>query len=90
VLAVWLFLIWERIGTARAVESRGNAADNNFTVSGSKRLGVDVTFKQLAAICLKENDRRLAPYDERLIRPTFVPTVVRLALRLIRDEPGAA
>jgi hypothetical protein len=90
VLAVWLFLIWERIGTARAVERRGNAADNNFTVSGSKQLGVDVTFKQLAAICLKENDRRLAPYDERLIRPTFVPTMMRLALRLIRDEPGTA
>jgi hypothetical protein len=30
---------WERIGTARAVESRDNAADNNFTVSGSKQLG---------------------------------------------------
>jgi hypothetical protein len=51
---------------------------------------VEVTFKQLAAICLKENDRRLAPYDERLIRPTFVPTMMRLAMRLIRDEPVTA
>ena len=86
VLAVWLFLIWERIGTARAVERHGNAADNNFTVSGSKQLGVDIDFKQLARICLKENDRRLAPYDVRLIRPAFVPWIIRLALRFMKDE----
>jgi hypothetical protein len=88
VLAVWLFLIWERIGTARAVESHGNAADNNFTVSGSKQLGVAIDFKQLARICLKENDRRLAPYDERLIRPAFVPMMIRLALRFMKDAPS--
>jgi hypothetical protein len=89
VLAVWIFLIWERIGTARAVESHGNAADNNFTMSGSKQLGVDVDFKQLARICLKENDRRLAPYDERLIRPRFVPALARLAIRFMKDESPA-
>ena len=88
VLAVWLFLIWERIGTARAVERHGNAADNNFTVSGSKQLGVATDFKQLARLCLKENDRRLAPYDQRLIRPAFVPMMIRLALRFMKDEPA--
>jgi hypothetical protein len=90
VFAVWMFLIWERIGTARAVESQGNVADNNFTVTGSKQLGVDITFKKLAQICLAENDRRLAPYDERLIRPKFVPAMLRLALRFLRDEPRTA
>jgi hypothetical protein len=85
VLGVWLFLIWERIGTARAVENQGNAADANFTVSGSKQLGVDINFKQLATICLKENDRRLAPYDTRLKRPRFVPAAMRLAQRFMKD-----
>jgi len=84
VLAVWVFLVWERIGTAKKVESHGNAADNNFTLSGSRELGVDVSFKQLAQICLKENDRRLAPYDPRLIRPVFVPSAIRFALRFMR------
>jgi hypothetical protein len=70
------------------VESHGNAADNNFTVSGSRQLGVEIDFKQLAAICLKENDRRLAPYDTRLIRPFFVPAMMRLALRLM--DPAEA
>ncbi len=86
VLGVWVFLIWERIGTAKKVESHGNAADNNFTVSGSRELGVEVSFKGLAEICLKENDRRLAPYDPRLLRPRFVPAAIRLALRFMRDK----
>jgi hypothetical protein len=90
VLAVWLFLIWERIGTVRTVESRGNAVDNNFTVTGSKQLGVNITFKGPAGICLKENNRRLAPYDARLIRPVFVPAIIRLVLRFMRDEPESA
>ena len=87
VLAVWAFLIWERIGTAKAVERHGNAADNNFTVSGSKQLGVDIDFPELARICLKENDRRLAPYDPRLIRPRFVPGMIRLVLRFMKEKP---
>jgi hypothetical protein len=63
---------------------QGNAVDNNFTVNGSKQLGVDINFKQLARICLAENDRRLAAYDERLLRPRFVPAVMRLALRFMK------
>ena len=90
VWAVWIFLVWERLGTAKKVASRGNAADNNFTLSGSQQLGVDINFKQLAQICLKENDRRLAPYDARLIRPRLVPGAIRLALRFLRDPPARA
>jgi len=84
VLAVWLFLIWERIDIARAVEGGSNAADNNFTLTGSKQLGVNISFKRLAEICLYENERRLAPYDKRLIRPVFVPKMIRLTLRFVR------
>jgi hypothetical protein len=45
-------------------------------------LCVEVTFTELAKICLAENDRRLGGYDERLIRPRFVPKMIRLALRV--------
>jgi hypothetical protein len=68
------------------VESHGNAADNNFTVSGSKQLGVDIDFPRLARVCLVENERRLAPYDSRLIRPRLVPAMIRLALRFIKGR----
>ncbi|HEV7383661.1 MAG TPA: hypothetical protein VGN89_02200 [Phenylobacterium sp.] len=89
VLAVWAFLIWERIGIAGQMESSEKAQDNNFTLSGSKELGVEVTFGELARICIAENDRRLAPYDTRLIRPVFVPNMMRLALRFMKKPSSA-
>jgi len=81
VLAVWLFLIWERLGLARDMEKSPKAQDNNFTLSGSKELGVEISFAELARLCLAENDRRLSPYDPRLLRPRFVPAMMRLFLR---------
>lgn len=42
---------------------------------------MEITFAELARICLAEDDRRLAVYDQRLIRPRFVPRMIRLAMR---------
>jgi len=83
VLAVWLFLIWERIGIARDM---GNGVqDNNFTVTGTKSVGSDIKVGELIDICLAENNRRMSFYDRRLLRPTFVPALARLARRFIRS-----
>ena len=90
VAAVWLFLIWERIGIAQTMENSDQAQDNNFTLTGSKELGVEITFPELAWICLAENDRRLAVYDPRLIRPKFVPAMIRLALRFAPKAKAAS
>jgi hypothetical protein len=83
IIAVWIALIWERIDMAKGMGDNPRARDNNFTLHGSKELGVEVTFSELAALCLAENARRLAPYDARLIRPRLVPAMLRLALALI-------
>jgi hypothetical protein len=90
VLAVWLFLIAERIGIAGDMEKSDKAQDNSFTLNGSKELGVEITFPELARICLQENERRLTPYDTRLIRPVFVPNMIRFALRFMKAAPVAA
>ena len=89
VIAVWLFLIAERIGIAGDMEKSDKAQDNNFTLNGSKELGVEITFAELARVCIAENDRRLAPYDPRLIRPVFVPNMLRLALKFMRTPKPA-
>ena len=83
VLAVWLFLVWERIAMARDVGGQ----DNNFTMTGAKSVGVDIDAAELMDICLAENARRMAPYDRRLLRPFAVPALVRLARRFIRSSP---
>ena len=78
-----------QFGIAGDMEKSDKAQDNNFTLNGSKELGVEISFAGLAEVCLKENDRRLAPYDPRLIRPVFVPNMIRLALKFMR-KPAAA
>lgn len=82
VLAVWAFLIWERLRIARGVGSTGE--DYNFTVTGSKSIGTDFSAAELVDICLAENDRRMSGYDEHLLRPTAVPRLARLARRFMR------
>ena len=91
VWAVWIALIWERIDMAKGMgDDNTKAQENNFTLNGSKELGVEIEFPELAAICLAENDRRLAVYDPRLIRPKFVPGMIRLVLRFMGKKPARA
>jgi hypothetical protein len=98
VVAVWAFLIWERIGIARNVgttaaagNSQAIAQDNNFTLNGSKAVGdVDLSPAELLEICLAENERRLSGYDPRLLRPKVVPGLMRLVYRVLRWRGAAA
>jgi hypothetical protein len=86
VAAVWCFLAWERIGLARAVDRRGGARepDNNFTLHGAQSVADDgIRLRDLVALCLAENDRRFAGYDERLLRPATMPRLARLVLRFV-------
>jgi hypothetical protein len=84
IMAVWVFLIWERIGMARGFNNQGEAQDANFSYNGREDLGVDMRMRELLQICLTENERRMAGYDQRLLRPTFVPFFARLACRFGR------
>ena len=47
-------------------------------------VAVDLSPLSLIELCLAENARRLAGYDDRLIRPAAVPRLARLACRLGR------
>jgi hypothetical protein len=93
-LAVWAFLIWERIGVARGIDASGapgKPQDNNFTLTGSKAVGaVDLSPAALIDICLAENDRRLAGYDARLLRPRAMPRLLRLVRHFLRTPRPAA
>jgi hypothetical protein len=98
IIAVWAFLVWERIGIARGFDGAGDGEggmvpqDNNFTLTGSKTVGtVDLSFAALIDVCLAENDRRLAGYDPRLLRPRVVPCLARFVRRFMpRSGSGMA
>ena len=101
VMAVWVFLAWERMGIASGmddaedkqkakVEAQGKskAPDNNFTVTGASQVGEDLDVAELMQLCLDEDARRLSQYDPRLKRPTFMPKMVRLARRTFLKTPA--
>jgi hypothetical protein len=90
VALVWLWLVRERIGLARGFGASRDEApqDNNFTLTGSKAVtDVKVSAAALLDLCLAENERRMARYDPRLLRPRVVPCLVRLVRRVVRPRP---
>ncbi len=84
-LAVWGFLIWERIGIARGVDGL-EGGDANFTVNGTQALADEMDPARLIDICLAEDKKRMAGYDSRLLRPTTMPRLARFARLFIRPK----
>ena len=84
-IACFLGRIKGRLDTARAVKgSQGEKPnDKNFTATTSKALAVNMKVPDLMRLCLSENDRRMAKYDARLLRPVLVPSLVKLALKFL-------
>jgi hypothetical protein len=72
-----------------ALQLRGADEGDDFTMQVPESIG-DVTLRTLAETCIAENDRRLAPYDARLLRPRLVPRLVRDILRLAPGRKRSA
>lgn len=87
VMAVWVFLAYERIGLARSVDSDGveHTQDNNFTVNGAKDMTAeDLSLADFLELCLAEDQRRFSGYDPRLLRPTTTPAIARAIIFITR------
>jgi hypothetical protein len=92
ILAVWLFLIWERIGIARGVSAEAGSVrpDNNFTLTGSRAVSAgDLSAAGFIELCLAENERRLSLYDPRLLRPRAMPRLLRFVHCLLHRKAAA-
>ncbi|MFN8544868.1 MAG: ferritin-like domain-containing protein [Candidatus Binatia bacterium] len=74
-----------------ALQLRDADAGDDFTMQVPEELADpgDMTLKKLALTCMGENSRRLAEYDQRLLRPRVVPRLVGLAMRVLPgDDPS--
>jgi hypothetical protein len=76
--------VWTRIKTARGIATGSNDGDD-FMLGVQDSLDVVPSPGKLLAICLEENERRLADFDPRLLRPRFVPGIARLAAKVLRN-----
>jgi hypothetical protein len=55
---------------------------DGFTLKSHREFG-DFSLRSFLELCLSENERRLSPYDSRLLRPALVPSAVRLLVKLL-------
>src|SRR5512132_1251 len=65
-----------------ALAMKGAEQQDGFTMKTHSELG-DFSLRSFLELCLAENARRLAPYDERLLRPTLTPGAVRVMLKVL-------
>ncbi|HKD18622.1 MAG TPA: ferritin-like domain-containing protein [Thermoanaerobaculia bacterium] len=68
-----------RVGTG------GGESQEGFTMTSAAAFE-DLSARSFLEVCLSENDRRLALYDPRLLRPRLVPAAARFALKFIPNS----
>lgn len=74
--------ILEHVRHAVRMGKHETGSQEGFTLNARSAFG-DLSARSFLELCLSENDRRLAPYDPRLLRPALVPRGVRVALRFL-------
>lgn len=84
VAAIWIKLVWDRMAIARGIDADGVAHDSNFLPANREVLGDSLKPREMIELCLSEDRERMRGYDSRLLRPTFVSTLARLALRFMK------
>jgi hypothetical protein len=84
-LLVFLDRIKGRLDTAKDVKGSEDRKkqNKNFTATTGKAFAGNLKVADLMKLCLAENDRRMSRYDARLLRPTLVPFLVKLAVKFL-------
>lgn len=69
-------------GDGKKTEDGRDAAQVGFALKSHSVFG-DFSLRAFLETCLAENDKRLAPYDARLLRPMLVPSVVKAFVKVL-------
>nr|WP_298684374.1 ferritin-like domain-containing protein [uncultured Dongia sp.] len=73
-----------RIGMAIETRRRRRTkVKSNFLTAGATSVAGGFSKRAFFELCLKENDRRMAGYDRRLLRPMMMPRLINLMLKLM-------
>lgn len=73
-----------RIGMAIETRRRRSKVKSNFLTAGASSVARGFSKKKFFQLCLSENDRRMAGYDSRLLRPMMMPRLVGQLLRFMK------
>ena len=69
-------------GNFLLLEDAGMRRQDGFTLKSHTSFS-DFSLRSFLELCLSENERRFAPYDRRLLRPTLVPGTVKALLKVL-------
>jgi hypothetical protein len=72
-----------RKAVSRLQLAKGANANSDMTRRGHESIGISLSPRKFMELCLSENDRRMARYDPRLLRPEALPRMIRLARPLL-------
>jgi hypothetical protein len=70
------------LSRVRTAFDLGGSEQDNFAMNSHGAIG-EFSIRSFLETCLRENGRRLGLYDDGLLRPSFVPTMARLALKVM-------
>jgi hypothetical protein len=70
------------LGTVRRGQDVNDGRD--FSATQANLFLEDFTFRRFLADCYAENGRRMAPFDAKLLRPSFMPALADIALSGMR------
>jgi hypothetical protein len=75
---------FDRVTGALQMAKRGakEAKQDGFTMASHTSFGA-FSLRSFLELCLRENERRLAPYDGRLLRPRLAPGTVAAIVKLL-------
>lgn len=88
--------LWQYSGALQRrlsnLQGNGKASNNEgsgegFTATGAKSFTSDLTLERFLQACLEENEKRMSLYDDRLLRPQFLPIATSMALKVLRLKP---
>jgi hypothetical protein len=81
---IFIHIIWGRIKSIRGIGNQDPGNNENFTMTTSAAVNINIKLTDFLNICLNENNRRLSGYDSRLLRPKLVPTTMKLVYRIAK------
>jgi len=81
-LRFYLRALGRLVGTVRRGQDVNDGRD--FSATQADLFLEDFTFRQFLKDCYAENQRRMAGFDEELLRPSFMPALADIALSTLR------
>ena len=75
------------LGNLISMFRSSDASGTGFTAKGASTFTQNLTPERFISICLRENAKRMRQFDEQLLRPTLIPTLSALALKVLKAMP---